>query len=284
MKAVATTVLLGNPSVHEPIAENGAVVGHKPRPDLGHQVTELGIPADVVKDLIAGAKMLPKAIDERGREQLLVHLLTSSGLERWEVAFKHLAEVVALHARAGLSWVATADEKLQAVLEEFFGTESPAKLADALELAGIEGDRWDSIRESIDGPTAIKTTAGVDVLGSNGFNTASTVAQFNYFGLTANNTAVSSANTSLAEEITTAGGGLIRKQATYAHTSGTSTTTLTVTFTANGSDALPVTVNKFGVFNKATSGGTMGIESKITAATFNAAEDNCTLTETITTT
>jgi hypothetical protein len=55
-------------------------------------------------------------------------------------------------------------------------------------------------------------------------------------------------DTALTGEITTASGGLIRALATYAHTPASTTTTLTKTFTANGSDALPVTVAQMGVF------------------------------------
>jgi hypothetical protein len=49
----------------------------------------------------------------------------------------------------------------------------------------------------------------------------------------------------------TASGGLIRKLATYAHSAssaGSATITLTKTWTANGSDSLPVTVSQVGIF------------------------------------
>lgn len=69
-----------------------------------------------------------------------------------------------------------------------------------------------------------------------------------YMGLTATATAPADGDTALTGEIATAGGGLIRQQATYAHTAAGTTTTLTKTYTANGSDALPVTVAQIGVF------------------------------------
>lgn len=127
-----------------------------------------------------------------------------------------------------------------------------------------------------------KTSVGIDAIASQISDTAAPPARFNYIGLTANSTAPSAGNTSLAGEITTAGGGLIRAQATFAHTNGTSTYTLTKTFTANGSDALPVTVNKIGVFNASTS-GTLGFETLLSSgATLNASGDNLSVTHTVT--
>lgn len=69
-----------------------------------------------------------------------------------------------------------------------------------------------------------------------------------YMGLTANSTAAVDGDTVLTGEIATAGGGLIRALGTYAHTAAGTTTTLTKTWTANGSDTLPVTVAQMGVF------------------------------------
>lgn len=104
-----------------------------------------------------------------------------------------------------------------------------------------------------------------------------------YMALTANSTAPSATDTTLAGEITTAGGGLVRKLATYAHTAGTNAYTLTATFTANGSDSLPVTVAKIGVFNSIAS-GLMVFETLLSAtATLTASGDPVTVTHSITT-
>lgn len=104
-----------------------------------------------------------------------------------------------------------------------------------------------------------------------------------YMALTANATAPSATDTTLTAEIATAGGGLVRKLATYAHTAGANSYTLTTTFTANGSDSLPVTVAKIGVFNSLT-GGAMMFETLLSAtATLTASGDPVTVTETITT-
>jgi hypothetical protein len=126
------------------------------------------------------------------------------------------------------------------------------------------------------------TTAGKDFAASAlGDTSGSRVAAADYMALTANSTAPAAGDTTLTAEITTAGGGLIRKKATYAHSGGASTYTLTATFTANGSDTLPVVVAKIGVFN-ASSAGSMPWESLLSpTATFSASGD-ATITETIT--
>jgi hypothetical protein len=111
-----------------------------------------------------------------------------------------------------------------------------------------------------------------------------------YMALSADTAAVSATDTSLASEITTSGGGLIRQRAVYAHTAGTSTATLTGTFTANGSDSLPVTVAKVGTFSTVAgaTGKPMWEESLVAGnggpgvATLNVSGDQLTATLTIT--
>lgn len=127
------------------------------------------------------------------------------------------------------------------------------------------------------------TTAGKDfVAGALGDRSGSRPAAADYLALTANATAPSAGDTSLTAEIATASGGLIRKQATYAHTGGASTYTLTATFTANGSDSLPVTVAKIGVFNASSSGSMPWTSLLSTTASVSAVGDALTITETIT--
>lgn len=127
------------------------------------------------------------------------------------------------------------------------------------------------------------TTAGKDfIAGALGDRSGSRPAAADYLALTANSASPAAGDTALTAEIATASGGLIRAQATYAHTGGASTYTLTKTFTANGSDVLPVTIAKIGVFN-ASSGGSMPWTSLLSStATLNASGDSMTLTETIT--
>jgi hypothetical protein len=124
--------------------------------------------------------------------------------------------------------------------------------------------------------------AGRDALHAQHLGTSAQPAAFNFMCLSANATAASAASTTLPGEIATAGGGLLRAQATYAHTAGTNTSTLTKTFTANGSDALPVTVAKIGVLNASTV-GTLGYETLLgTTAVLSLSGDNVAITHTIT--
>lgn len=103
-----------------------------------------------------------------------------------------------------------------------------------------------------------------------------------FMALTANATAPAGADTTLTAEITTASGGLIRKLAAYAHTTGVASYTITGAYTANGSDSLPVTVAKMGTFNS-ISGGTMAFETLLSAtATLTASGDQLTVTQTVT--
>lgn len=127
------------------------------------------------------------------------------------------------------------------------------------------------------------TTVGKDFVASAlGDRSGSREAVADYMALTANATSPSASDTTLTAEIATASGGLIRKQATYAHTTSAATYTLTATYTANGSDSLPVTVAKIGIFN-ASSSGKMPWTSLLSAtATISAVGDALTCTETIT--
>src|ERR1035437_6545810 len=105
-----------------------------------------------------------------------------------------------------------------------------------------------------------------------------------FMGLTATNTAFIATDTTLASEITTASGGLIRKICPYAHTTSTNTATLTPVFTANGSDSLPVTIAAIGTMNCLT--GTtcvMPYHTVLgTTATLSLSGDNLTVTQTLT--
>jgi hypothetical protein len=132
------------------------------------------------------------------------------------------------------------------------------------------------------GPTALVTNAGLDYASKQLGGTASATAVAVNMALTNDSTAPSATDTTLASEYNHASAGLNRKACTYAHTAGASTYTLTVTFTANGSDVLPFTANKMGVFD-ATSSGNMPIETLVSPAiTWNASGDAGTITETVT--
>lgn len=105
-----------------------------------------------------------------------------------------------------------------------------------------------------------------------------------FMALTANVTAPNVTDTVLTGEIATAGGGLIRKLAAYAHTPGTATYTEGATFTGNGSDVYSVIIHKMGAFPTLTSStGILVYETTLSAdATLNASGDQVTVTQTVT--
>jgi hypothetical protein len=127
----------------------------------------------------------------------------------------------------------------------------------------------------------VLTNAGKDFIAAQ-IGGAGGTATAAYLALTANATAPAAGDTTLTAEIVTAGGGLLRAIGTYAHTAGTSTYTITKTFTANGSDSLPVTVAKVGLLT-ASSSGTLVFETALSpTATLSASGDTLTITQTVT--
>lgn len=103
-----------------------------------------------------------------------------------------------------------------------------------------------------------------------------------FMGLTATVTSPVSGDTTLAGEITTAGGGLIRKICPYGHTAGVANFTLTPVFTATGSDALPVTVAKAGVGPSIVATVKQLFQTLLNAtATFSLSGDQVTITDTV---
>lgn len=89
----------------------------------------------------------------------------------------------------------------------------------------------------------------------------------------------------MAGEITTSGGGLIRALATYAHSASATTYTLSNTFTSNGTDSLPATVYRDGIFISFVSGwaNSMMCETTLSSsATLTTSGDAVSLTHTFT--
>lgn len=136
------------------------------------------------------------------------------------------------------------------------------------------------------GPTALFLNSGRDWLSQQMFGAAVAAAtnQGKYIALTANTASPAGADTSLTGEITTASGGLVRAAGTVAHTIGASTTTVSNTFTANGSDTLPVTVAKAWLAKGLTPTSGDGVFETLfsTTATLSASGDNIALVWTLT--
>lgn len=129
--------------------------------------------------------------------------------------------------------------------------------------------------------TMLVTNAGIDFIATQ-ISGTSAATPAKYVAQTASTITPAAADTTLTGEITTASGGLIRAAGTYAHTTGASTYTVTITFTANSSDSLPVTVKAVAVFTAAST-GTMVYEDNLSASiTYNASGDQGVVTVTVT--
>jgi hypothetical protein len=224
-----------------------------PAPHLQQSVTAI----DLVLDDPDVVELALSTNNDRVLQMIARELGTD--LRRYAIAIADIEQIMATHSGgAAPTWVACEDD-------------ADLETAVAHHFACARGE-----------PLALLTTVGRDALHAQHLTTAGQPAAANYVGVSANATAPSAASTTLPGEITTAGGGLLRVQWTYAHTLGTNTSTLTKTLTANGSDALPVVLAKIGVLN-AASVGTLVYETLLNAtATLTISGDNVTITETVT--
>jgi len=126
----------------------------------------------------------------------------------------------------------------------------------------------------------LRTTGGADWQANAMSATSGQPAGVNFIALSndatspaAGDCAAGSSTCTLASEIST--NGLARTQATYAHSNGTNTYTLTHTFTASGTQA----AQKAGMFN-ASSSGTMVFEAAFTQVSLGSG-DTVTVTWTV---
>jgi hypothetical protein len=117
-----------------------------------------------------------------------------------------------------------------------------------------------------------------------------------YMGISVATRVFTAADTVLTNDGTTvselwfSGGGLRRRLASWAHTNGTATYTVANTFTANGSDTLPQTIAKIGIFQHfvnttvtTSNSGIILFQTLLSAtATLSASGDNVQITDTVT--
>lgn len=143
-------------------------------------------------------------------------------------------------------------------------------------------DHWNIVEPGDDVIKALVTNAGLDFASKQLSGAASATAVAKWVAVTANSTSPAAGDTTLTAEIVTGGGGLVRATATYAHTTSASTYTLSITLTANGSDTLPVTLAKAGIFDAASSGNMVFEDLISPTITLSASGDAATLTETVT--
>ncbi len=112
------------------------------------------------------------------------------------------------------------------------------------------------------------------VMADTSSNGTGAYAAANWMGLTANSSTPLVTDVSLTGEVVS--GTLVRAQCAYAHTMGTSSYTLTNTFTSDQS----ITINKIGIFN-ASSGGIMVFETLLDAAAVMISGDQILVVETV---
>lgn len=179
--------------------------------------------------------------------------------DRYALAVYEAEQIVAVHAGGEKpAWVSSSDPELAEALAAHFDC-------------------------PLGEPVALLSNGGRDALHEQHLKKSSQPAGFQWGALSASAHTPAAGDTTLEAEITTGSGGLVRAEMTFAHTAGTNTSTLTNTWTANGSDALPVTVQLWANFNKVTSGGTMGEQDKLSSsATLSASGDSLTVTFTLT--
>jgi hypothetical protein len=193
---------------------------------------------------------------------------------RYAVAVHNIESLWLQHANGTKpAWVSTEDAELQFALSAYFNCPERKFAEDVNEYEYIE--HKDGV-----GPVALVDNAGIDLMFANLMGTPAAVVS--YGALTANTTTPSATDTTLASEITTAGGGLLRAVMTYAHTASTTTGTLTHTWTANGSDSLPVTIGKWGALNASSAGTLFASDLVSPTATLSSSGDSLTLTYTLT--
>lgn len=255
-----TTVKFGNtnPMMQAQRVVDGQVEQFsEPAPHLNQSVTAINMRPD-----FADADVVELTLSTDNDRQLInVARVLGDEHRVYAVGVHELDQIVGVHAGgARPAWVTSTDPAFEAALAVYFGCP----------------------RGEPEAATTL-TNGGRDALHHQFLDTAAPPATFNYGALTANNgSGFAATDTTLAGEITTGGGGLIRAQMTFAHTTGTNTSTLTRTWTANGSDTLPVTIASWGVFN-AASVGTLGVEGALNAtATLAIIGDSTTVTFTLT--
>jgi hypothetical protein len=261
-KTDRVSVLLGNPRPHMQVPhfdEEGNKLGYVARPAKHIQQSETRI--NFWDGIIDPERVEHTLSTDNDRVLAGIAARLGTELRQYAVAIREIEDVLVPHAGGAVPhWVDGTDEGLAKAIASIYGCHLGA-------------------------PQNVLTTAGRDVLAHQSFDTAAPPAQFNYIALTAGTGTPLAGDTTLTGEIATVGGGLIRAQGTFAHTTGTNTSTLTKTFTANGTDVLPVIIAQIGVFNAAGPpvAGTIVFHTSLTSTvTLSVSGDSITVTETVT--
>jgi hypothetical protein len=190
---------------------------------------------------------------------LISRAMPTDGL-KYSVGTYEIEHVISRHSGSNRpTWVWSDDEVFAKVLSDYYGVPVSAM------------------------PQALLTNVGRDDIHLQHLDVGAQPAAYGFGGLSANNgSGFAVTDTTLAGEITTAGGGLLRKAMTFAHTTGTNTSTLTATWACNSSDVLPVTLDSLGIFNAVTAGHLGWEDPMSTSATLAQSGDSLTDTFTLT--
>jgi hypothetical protein len=253
-----TVILFGNSApVHQELQAGGSHVAVR-HPYLKQTVTRVVMPSEVIDPAHAEHSLST----DNDRLLAMIGRSLKTDQKQYAVGLRELEDIIGEHCYGGAKpdWVVAGTENAKGEMDfdEKFMKSIGAHFA--VDLGEPQNGLPNTGRDLIH--TGYMTTC--------------------YMALTATTTAYSATDTTLAGEITTAGGGLIRGAVTFAHTTSTNTTTMTRTFTANGSDSLSVIIAKIGVFS-ASSGGTMMWETVLSSsATLTTSGDSLTATDTAT--
>lgn len=141
--------------------------------------------------------------------------------------------------------------------------------------------RWENLPDHEHESHGRSEEAAEPPAASSAFYIASGTTPAAWVAVTANSAEPKATNETLAGEIKTSEGGLIRALAEFTYLGGKEYE-VKVTFTANSHDTVPVTLAKIGIFN-AQSGGIMLFESLLTAtAEIKSVGDSVTITDIVT--
>jgi hypothetical protein len=141
---------------------------------------------------------------------------------------------------------------------------------------------------ALNGRDMVARAVGGDTLGFSGTATGTTGTSLTDSG--ASFTASSGGPPALGGLVGHVVVGLRRRLASWAHTNGTATYTVSNTFTANGSDTLPQTIAKIGLFQHfvnttvtTSNSGIILFQTLLSStATLSASGDNVAITDTVT--
>ena len=193
-------------------------------------------------------------------------MITNGGRELWAKAIGDLQNGFTGTVKESTSTTLVAASKPKWTKEQFVGQDVYSGSVVGTVLSNEEEEltvaRWEKLPTAAK-PTDNRSIEGEPPIGAAAFSIASGTTPAAWIGVSKNTAEPKVTNTSLAEEIKTAEGGLIRALATFKYLGGKEYE-VKVTFTANVKDATPVTLAKIGVFN-AHNGGILMFESLLTA-------------------